>query len=334
MEKWYGKRKRPHYGTVLAKGRQRIPEARGELVEVAHDRSYPGIVRATAIDLLSGYPGPSITDPLNEALADEDPLVRLTAIRTLNNLRHPGRAEMVASLLYDPAEAVRVEAAVNLSDSGRERLKPPERVVYDRDLHRYREVMAYSGDFAFGRFNLGNLERKLGNRSAAEAHYKAAIAIDDLFYPAKVNLAFLYNVTGRNAEAAALFREVLSAYPQNDEVAYNLGLLLAEMKQFDEAAVYLQRAAEGFGTVGRIYYNLGLVLQKLGRSEKAEQALQRAVDLEPANQDFVVALFDHHLKLGEFAAARRVAEAVQRQTSLGKFGQELLQTVKRAESRE
>ncbi len=101
--------------------------------------------------------------------------MRLTAIRTLNATQHPGRGEMVAPLLYDPVKAVRIEAAMNLSDSNRDRLKPAEREVYETNLRAYREVMAYSGDFAFGRFNLGNLAVKLGENSDAGGHYRAAI---------------------------------------------------------------------------------------------------------------------------------------------------------------
>ena len=55
----------------------------------------------------------------------------------------------------------------------------------------------------------------------------AAIEIDDLFFPAKANLAVLYNTQGRNEEAMRLLREVLDAYPEQYESAYSLGLLLA-----------------------------------------------------------------------------------------------------------
>jgi hypothetical protein len=113
LEKWYGQRKRPHYGSVLAAGRAGAPQARDQLTEVARDRLYPGVVRATAIDLLANYPGPETSESLNQAPADEESLVPLSAVRTLNTMRHPGRAEMVAPLLYDPVEAVRVEAAAS-----------------------------------------------------------------------------------------------------------------------------------------------------------------------------------------------------------------------------
>jgi hypothetical protein len=56
MAKWYGRKKRPHYGTILAAGRRQDPNALSELVRLSEDRLYPDIVRATALSLVSVYP--------------------------------------------------------------------------------------------------------------------------------------------------------------------------------------------------------------------------------------------------------------------------------------
>ena len=68
----------------------------------------------------------------------------------------------------------------------------------------YQKSMNYSGDFAFGRYNLGNLYLNLKKPEKAVENYRAAIRIDDQFFPAKVNLAMLYNQMGRNDEAEEL----------------------------------------------------------------------------------------------------------------------------------
>jgi Tfp pilus assembly protein PilF len=185
--------------------------------------------------------------------------------------------------------------------------------------------VAGTGDFAFGRFNLGNLEMKLGNLALAEKHYTAAIAIDDLFYPAKANLAFLYNGMGRNEAAETLFRQILRAYPERYDIAYNLGLLLAEMGQFGESAVYLERAAVGFGTHGRAYYNLGLVFQTLGRDTEAEHALLQALEIEPGNGDYLYAAADHFLKRKQYRQARQIAERALRELPSSPLGRQLLE---------
>lgn len=55
--------------------------------------------------------------------------------------------------------------------------------------------------------------------------------IDNLFYPAKVNLAMFYNQRGENDKAEVLLREVTTEHPQMHAIAYSLGLLLSEMKK-------------------------------------------------------------------------------------------------------
>ena len=105
--------------------------------------------------------------------------------------------------------------------------------------------MEYSLDFAFAGHNLGNLAARLGDVAEAERHYRTAVSIDDLFYPAKANLAVLLNAQGRNDEAESLLRSILEAYPEQHDVAYSLGLLLAEMGRYVEAERYLAIAAAG-----------------------------------------------------------------------------------------
>ena len=101
--------------------------------------------------------------------------------------------------------------------------------MFQRDLQEYIERMEYSGDFAFGRLQPGNLYVALNRPEEAVRNYEAALKIDDLFYPAKVNLAMLYNGRGENEKAERLFRDVIAKYPELYDVAYSLGLLLAEM---------------------------------------------------------------------------------------------------------
>jgi tetratricopeptide (TPR) repeat protein len=112
-------------------------------------------------------------------------------------------------------------------------------------LAEYEVAMTHSLDFAFAGHNLGNLYVRLGDATRAERSYRRAIAIDDLFYPAKANLAVILNSQGRNDEAEALLRSVLEADPDQYDIAYSLGLLVAEMGRYEEAEIWLARAAAG-----------------------------------------------------------------------------------------
>jgi predicted CXXCH cytochrome family protein len=243
--KWYGQAKKPHYGTTLAAGRDGRPEAEEQLIRLAGDLLYPAIVRATALSLLSNYPGEAGTRAFAVALADPEGLVRYSAVDKFVARDQDELVKLVAPLLLDPLRAVRMQAAVQLADTPDTLLEPYQREARAKGLAEYRSAMAHSLDFAFAGHNLGNLAARLGDAATAEKYYRTAIAIDDLFYPAKANLAVILNAEGRNDEAEALLRSILASDPNQYETAYSLGLLLAEMGRYGEAETYLARAAAG-----------------------------------------------------------------------------------------
>jgi predicted CXXCH cytochrome family protein len=312
ITKWYGPGRRSHYGTVLAAGRSLEPEARASLIRLAGDALYPVIVRATALSMLAGYPGEATDQAVALALADDEALIRRTAAETLQTDTPEALADHLGPLLYDPVRAVRHEAARRLVGEATGYLDANQERVFKEVLEDYEASMNFSGDFAFGRYNLANLYLAQGKTGAAEENYLAALDIDGLLYPAKVNLAMLYNQAGRNDEAENLFREVVAENPELYEISYSLGLLLAEQEKYEEAAHYLERAAGGLPDRARVHYNLGLLLQYLDR-EEATAALKRALDIEPDNIDFMYTLADHFMKQGNVAGAREVvAQMIER----------------------
>ncbi|MEN8728776.1 MAG: tetratricopeptide repeat protein [Desulfuromonadales bacterium] len=306
--KWYGETRKPHYGTIIAAGRARQPEAEVDLIRLAEDPLVPTIARATGLELLRSYPSPASQATLAKALEDDDALLRYTAIRSLEYFDAETRLKRIAPKLYDPVKAVRMEAAMMLSVLPEERLREDDREAFRQGLAEYLEAMLYNADLAAQRYNLGNLAANLGDESQAVAAYLKAIAIDDQFYPARVNLAMLYNRQGNNAEAEKLLRDVVDQYPQLYETAYSLGLLLAEMQRYVEAEKYLHQAAAGMPDYGRIHYNHGQVLLVLNREEQAESSLRKALSVEPLNLDYFVVLANHYLKSGRPALAKKLAE--------------------------
>jgi tetratricopeptide (TPR) repeat protein len=307
IQKWYGLRRRPHYGTILDGGRRRRPAAEVELVQLAGDRLYPANVRATALSLLTEYTGQQRREVFNRALQDEEPLVRHTAVRNLVEPDPVRFLQQVAPLLYDPVKAVRIEAAQKLAGLPPEQMGPAVRARQTEVLSEYREAMEYTADFAASRHNLGILYTNLGQTDKAVANYRKAIEIDKLFYPAKVNLAMLYNRLNQNEAAERLLREVVEDHPDLYDTHYALALLLAEEKNYAEAAEFMETAAGGLPQRARIHYNYGLLLQTLQRDREAEDSLMRALKLEPQNLDFLYALTDFYIKRRQWQAARKIA---------------------------
>ena len=96
--------------------------------------------------------------------------------------------------------AVRLAAVGAVAGVPLDLLKPYQRDAFAAAVEEYRRSMA-SLDFASSGFNLGNLYASLGDPAAAERYYRLALAVDDLFFPAKLNLAVLLSQLGRNDEA-------------------------------------------------------------------------------------------------------------------------------------
>jgi tetratricopeptide (TPR) repeat protein len=266
-EKWYGLARKPHYGTTLAAGRRAEPEVLEDLIRLADDTLYPAMVRATALSLLPGYPSPESTFAYARALADEDALVRYTAVENASAETAEEFVDLLAPLLFDRVRSVRILAASRLSNVSTELLQPYQQEAQAFELREYEEAMAYSLDFSFAGFNLGNLYARQGDVQKAEFYYRSAIDIDKLFVPARANLALLLNSLGRNEEAEIQLREALTAEPEMYDLAYSLGLLLGEMGKYEEAEKYLAIAVEGMPDNSRAAHNLEQVREYLRRRE-------------------------------------------------------------------
>jgi tetratricopeptide (TPR) repeat protein len=324
VTKWYGIRRRPHYGTVFAKARKGEAEARDHLVGIANDVLFPPIVRSTALSLLRPYQGEMRDLTFRRALDDDKALIRHTALRNYTSPDPEMSLRLLAPLLYDPVKGVRMEAAANLVSVADQLKSKSLKKAYASALEEYTAAMRYSLDFAFAGHNLGNMYRSMGRMREAETHYLRAIRIDDAFLPAKINLAMLYNQEGNNKAAEKLFREVLTSNPEFHEAAYSLGLLLAENRNYEEAALYLERAAAGMPERARVHYNLGLLQQYLNRQGAAETSLKRAVGLEPGNLDFLYALADFLIKQERWLEAEGVAKQMVEKYPDMKLGQDIL----------
>jgi predicted CXXCH cytochrome family protein len=324
---WYGRARKPHFGTAFAAARRGMPGAEDELSRIAASELQPAMVRATALELLARTPGEVSSAAIEAALMSDEPLLRRTAILNLAVADPAERAALLSPLLFDPLKAVRTAALSQIAGVPREMLKPYQQEAFDSVLKEFREAMAYSLDFASSGLNLGNLYANLGRIEEAERYYRLALKIDDLFLPAKMNLAVLLSRQGRNTEAEQLLREVLEAYPDNGDAAYSLGLLLVEMEKPEEAVAWLRRAAEADSRFSRVRYNLGLLLQQLGQLDEAERMLVDALGLEPENLEYLYALADHLVRRGRLQEALRLAERMILAHPDNRMGHELKQAI-------
>jgi tetratricopeptide (TPR) repeat protein len=244
---------------------------------------------------------------MHRSLGDEEPLMRHTAASSLSTEEPKALVELLAPLLFDPVRAVRMQAASRLGAVDRNQFKPYQLEAFDEALEEYIRSTRANLDFAAAGMNLGNLYAAREDAGSAETYYRTALEVDDLFYPAKMNLAILLSQQGKTTETEQLLREVLDAYPEQHDAAYSLALLLVSLNRTDEALVYLSQASEGLQRA-RVHYNYGLLLARMGRDAEAETALEKALNQEPESIDYLYALIDFHFKRGRLIEALKLTE--------------------------
>jgi tetratricopeptide (TPR) repeat protein len=320
---WYGTSRKPHFGEVMAQARSGDPEAEAGLHALFENTLYPTIVRATALNALQNYPGEDTDAAMQRALADEEALLRVTAVDAIGQQAPEEFVERLGPMLFDSVRAVRIRAAARLGGVGREYFKPFQRSALDKELAEYVKATERSLDFAASGMNLANLYASQGDAKSAERYYRMALAVDDLFFPAKLNLAVLVSQQGDSEEAEKLLREILDDYPEQYDAAYSLALLLVGGNRVDEGLHYLALAADGMPRRSRVHYNLGLLLAQLLRDEEAEVALRNALSVEPKNFDYLYALIDFHFKRDQFGKALEYADRMIEAHPLQRFGHDI-----------
>jgi tetratricopeptide (TPR) repeat protein len=292
---------------VLADGFEQKPGADSNLVKLITNNLYPEIVRATALQYLSGYGGETTAKTVREMLTDPEPIVRETAVNTFNP---PDQADYIVNLaaaLNDPTKMVRITAANRLSGIPKENFTAAQLQSLTTVLKEYLSTLEYSADFPTGKYNLGNYYANQGDIAKAAKFYTDAIREDSLLYQAKSNLALLYYGQGKIKEAENLFLDLIKNHSNYDQGEYYLGLLYAEQNRFAEAAEILEKGTQRANVNPRIYYNLGLIYQQLNEPKKAESTLLRAYTAAPDNFDLLYALTDFYVKSGNKASALKYA---------------------------
>ncbi len=306
---WYGKKRKPHYGTVLAAGRARDPGAEEELARLAADPRFPVVVRATAVDLLSGYPGPTALAAIEKALADPEPLLRVTAVARATDPDPGGLARLLGPLLADPVRAVRAEAAARLAGPPAQRLTEARRRVFETALAEYEAAQRYMSDLPSGPFNLGNLYATLGRTADAERQYRRALTVDDRLFLARSNLAMLLAVNGRGEEAERLLREAHAEQPGNAGIAFNLGLLLAERGDTSGAERMLRIALRADPRMAPAAFNLAVLVGERKPAEAVALARQ-ALALRPGDARYAWTLGYYQSRAGDLPGAAATLESL------------------------
>jgi len=306
VRRWYrgagARGTRSHYGAALYAGRTGRPEAEPALVRLARDRTQPGIVRASALELLERYLSPASLPALEAALRDPDPLVRLGALAPLDRLDPATRHRRAIPLLGDSIRSVRIAAARVVAPEA-DGLAGPDRGAFERAFAEFRAAQLVNADRPEAHLNLGVVHALRGEHDDARREYETALRLEPDFVPAYVNLADVHRQQGREDAAERVLRDGLARQPGAADLHYALGLVLVRTRRLADALPALREAATRAPDEPRYAYAYGLALQQAGRAGEAEDALREAAQRFPGDRELLTALVFVTRERGDHAAA-------------------------------
>jgi len=207
-----------HFGDTFYAARNGSAAAAIDLLDIAKHEGFPAIVRASALDLLSGYRDPRLAEKGASLLSDESPIVRAAALKLQERVPERQRLGRVVVALEDPRKAVRIEAARQLL--GLQGLRLPEAAVENaqRASNEWQSSLAAKADFPETHMAIGGASLAMRNWPAALAAFKEVTVLDPQLVQAWVFIVRLQLGLQDFASAQTILQQALSANPGTPEL--------------------------------------------------------------------------------------------------------------------
>lgn len=331
---------RQNFAWAIAEGRRGNPEARSDLAKLANNTELPWLLRASSLSLLGNLSSPSSIRISKKLLDDSHPMVRMSAVRNLDQgLPLPllkgddPRLEVVdvplaktaARLLRDEHRMVRIAAARVVSGVPATVLSSDDRKALTDALREYEDSLADNLDDRATHRTLGELHLRLANFHKARKHLEKALVLDPTYHDARLLLARLHYQRGASDQALSTYSEVLTEGDRHwnnirahtetrvtryfsdlaADAHYSMAQILAEDRaRLAEAIPHFQKVVKLQPQRHRVLYNLGLACQQLQRWEEADKHLLAARQASPSSWEYVYAL------VGGYSQRKKITEAM------------------------
>ncbi len=307
VKQWYSKSPIGYqqFADAIDAGRSGNSGAGQLLAKQINNVEAPDIARASAISSLSRYLDQETFNTIQKGLKDEDAMVRMASIGALEGLQPSMLVQSVFPLLNDPVRTVRIEAARVLAPVPVGQLQGEQLSIYNKAANEYIDSQQANAERPEAQLNLGNYYVARGDADKAEAAYQRAIKLEDVFMPAYINLADMYRLQGKEADAYKVLLNAKQAATGNADVHHALGLLLVRQKKIDEAVVELEAAARLAPENSRYIYVYAVALNSTGKTNKAIEQLQIAHERFPNNVDVLQGLISFNRDAGNDFAVER-----------------------------
>lgn len=289
----------PRYDESLWLIRNGQPGAAQALYEQLQRSNLPAIQRATLLAELPLYPSEQALKLATKDLSNPAPQVRESAVRAISAfLPPPERAPLLTPLLGDPVKAVRIVAARDLLSVARNGLGSAQ-ANWNAAIAEYEAVQKSLAERAESNLNLAMLYQASGRNDEVESLLRTALKRDPDFYPALVTLVQWLEANGRGQEAQTLLAQSLKEHPDNALLQHTQGLALVRAGQSAQAMPALRKAAQLEPQNAQYGYVLAVALHDSGKVDEACEELERLLNVQPANRNARLSLIQYYLDNGQ-----------------------------------
>jgi predicted Zn-dependent protease len=201
-------------------------------------------------------------------------------------------------VLRDPVKAVRIAAArdlLSVADTG----LGSARANWEVAIAEYESVQKSLAERAESNLNLAMLYQASGRTGEVEGLLRTALKRDPGFYPALVTLVQWLEANGRGQEAQALLAQSLKEHPDAALLQHTQGLSLVRAGQSAQAMPFLRKAAQLEPQSAQFGYVLAVALHDSGKIDEACEELERLLKVQPANRNARLALIQYYLNNGQ-----------------------------------
>ncbi|MBN9671250.1 multiheme c-type cytochrome [Roseibium aggregatum] len=208
-----------HYGEVFAAARQQRGAHEEDLLAVADQRTFPGIVRATALELLQASAAPEVAGKAAPLIEDDDPLVRAAAVALQLHAPPSERLQRIAPALDDEFRSVRMAAARLLIGAPIAQLPKAAAEAAGRATREWQVSLANKTDFPETHLALGGMALSMRNQNAALAAFEEATRLDPQLIDGWIMQVRVRMAIGDLAGAQKALQKALLANPEDPSLS-------------------------------------------------------------------------------------------------------------------
>lgn len=205
----------PHFGEVFSAARANTNGGGEDLLDIALHDGFPGIVRATALNLLGTRIGPDQRALAAGLLADSDPLVRAAAVPFAGFDADGNGIALLTEALEDPVKSVRIAAARQVLRVPLANAPERSRLSARSAQREWQDSLAAKLDFPETHMALGGTALVLRNSRAAIRAFQEATALDPQLAEAWIMQIRLRMAAGDLAGAEVALQRALQNIPDN-----------------------------------------------------------------------------------------------------------------------